>query len=138
VAAVVDEIGTGAARSRVVVEGEPGIRVRGDVDRVRQVLANLLDNALKYSAEGVSLTVAAERSCARFTVADNGPGVPATEHDRIFEKFYRLDPFQHWGVGGTGLGLYIAKELVDRTDGRIGLAPRDEGTTVFVDLPLAD
>jgi signal transduction histidine kinase len=64
--------------------------------------------------------------------------VPATEHDRIFEKFYRLDPYQHGGVGGTGLGLYIAKELVDRMDGRIGLRPRDEGTSVFVDLPLAD
>ena len=137
VTAVVDEVRTAAARSRVVVDAEPGIRVRGDADRVRQVLANLLDNALKYSAEGISVTVAAERVCARFIVADNGPGVPASEEDRIFEKFYRLDPYQHGGVGGTGLGLYIAKELVDRMDGRIGLAPRDEGTSVFVDLPLA-
>ena len=137
VTAVVDEVRTAAARSRVVVDAEPGIRVRGDADRVRQVLANLLDNALKYSAEGISVTVAAERVCARFIVADNGPGVPASEEDRIFEKFYRLDPYQHGGIGGTGLGLYIAKELVDRMDGRIGLAPRDEGTSVFVDLPLA-
>ena len=138
VTAVVDEARTGGARSRIVVDAEPGIRVRGDVDRVRQVLANVLDNALKYSAEAVILTVAAEGSCARFLVADDGPGVPATEQDRIFEKFYRLDPYQHGGVGGTGLGLYIAKELVDRMDGRIGLTPRDEGTSVFVDLPLAD
>ena len=135
---IVDEISTGTAQSRVVVHVDPGIRVRGDVDRVRQVLENLLDNALKYSAESVSLTAAAEQSYARFIVADNGPGVPASEQDRIFEKFYRLDPYQHGGVGGTGLGLYIAKELVDRMDGRIGLTPRDGGTSVFVDLPLAD
>jgi PAS domain S-box-containing protein len=138
VTAVLDAVETSATRSRVVVDAEPGICVRGDVDRVRQVLANLLDNALKYSARAVSLTVAAERSRARFIVADNGPGVPAAERERIFEKFYRLDPYQHGGVGGTGLGLYIAKELVVRMDGSIGLTPRDEGTTVFVDLPLAD
>ena len=138
VTAVVDEALQGIARSRVAVDAEPGIRVRGDIGRVRQVLANLLDNALKYSSEAIKLSVAAKPPCARFIVADNGPGVPATEQDRIFEKFYRLDPYQHGGVAGTGLGLYIAKELVNRMDGRIGLTPRDEGTSVFVELPLAD
>jgi signal transduction histidine kinase len=74
----------------------------------------------------------------RFTVADEGPGVPVGERERIFEKFYRLDPGQQRGVGGTGLGLYIAKQLTERMSGRIELLPRERGTAVAVELPAAD
>jgi two-component system sensor histidine kinase SenX3 len=73
----------------------------------------------------------------RFVVGDEGAGIPAEEQTRIFEKFYRLDPDLRGGVGGTGLGLYIARELVTRMGGRIGLVPRDRGTTFYVDLPAA-
>jgi two-component system sensor histidine kinase SenX3 len=74
---------------------------------------------------------------ARITVSDEGPGIPAAEQEAIFEKFYRLDPDQRSGVGGTGLGLYIARELVDRMGGRIGLLRRERGATFYIDLPLA-
>lgn len=123
-------------RSRVVVEAPPGIVVRGDLDRLRQVIRNLVENALTYSRGPVRLRVELLGTGARFTVADDGPGIPAHERERIFEKFYRLDPQQQGGSGGTGLGLYIARGLVERMNGRIGLLPRERGTTFFVDLPV--
>jgi two-component system sensor histidine kinase SenX3 len=74
---------------------------------------------------------------ARITVADEGPGIAPDEQQRIFEKFYRLDPAQRSGVAGTGLGLYIARELADRIGGRVGLLQRGRGSTFYVDVPLA-
>jgi PAS domain S-box-containing protein len=127
----------GHDRHRVIVDVESGVDVCGDLDRLRQVIANLVDNALKYSDGPVRIELETENAVARFTVADEGPGIPAAEHERIFEKFYRLDPDQTRGVGGTGLGLYIARELVSRMGGRVGLLPRSRGTTVFVELPRA-
>jgi PAS domain S-box-containing protein len=113
--------------------------VEADPVLFEQVLVNLLDNAIKYSAGDRAIVVRIERrpATARVTVADTGPGIPATEHERVFEKFLRLDPAQASGVSGTGLGLYISRELVRRMHGRIGLLPSTEGATFFVDLPLA-
>jgi PAS domain S-box-containing protein len=128
---------TAADRARLVVEVDAEIGTRGSADATRQILVSLVDNALRYSAGDVTVAVEAEDANVRFTVADHGPGVPAGERERIFERFYRLDPGQQRGVGGTGLGLYIAKQLATRMHGRIGLLPRDLGTTVFVDLPRA-
>ena len=74
----------------------------------------------------------------RFRVTDEGLGVPPAEQDRIFEKFFRLDPNLTRGVGGTGLGLYISRELVTRMNGRIWLDSREgEGSTFTVELPVA-
>ena len=74
----------------------------------------------------------------RFTVSDEGLGIPRDEQERIFEKFYRLDPNLSRGVGGTGLGLYICRELVRRMGGRIWVESREgEGSTFSVELPLA-
>ncbi len=101
------------------------------------MLASLVDNALKYSTGPVHVGVASRHASVRFSVTDEGPGIPDGERERVFEKFYRLDPDQQRGVGGTGLGLYIARELVARMNGRIGLLPSERGTTVFVDLPAA-
>jgi signal transduction histidine kinase len=109
-----------------------------DLDRLRQVVGNLVDNALKYSAGEVRLATAARELTVRITVSDDGPGIPDSERELVFEKFFRLDPGQRSGVGGTGLGLYIARELTERMGGRIGLLPRDRGTTVFLELPRAD
>jgi PAS domain S-box-containing protein len=124
------------AAHRLIVDVEPGIRVRGDLDRLRQVLTNLVDNALKYSEGPVRATVEPRDLAVRILISDEGPGIPAGEQDRIFEKFYRLDPDQRAGVGGTGLGLYIARELVERMDGRIGVLRRERGATFYVDVPL--
>jgi len=74
----------------------------------------------------------------RFSIADRGLGVPASEQARIFEKFYRLDPAMTRGIGGTGLGLYICRELLRRIDGRIWVEPNDGRGSVFhVEVPVA-
>jgi two-component system sensor histidine kinase VicK len=75
----------------------------------------------------------------RFAVHDPGLGVPENERTRIFEKFYRLDPNMTRGIGGTGLGLYICRELVRRVNGKIWVEPHDgAGSTFVVEIPLAD
>ena len=92
-----------------------------DANKLRQVLVNLVDNAVKYSPDGgaVVLRVSSDNGSCRIDVLDEGLGIPAGEQTRIFEKFYRLDPQQTKGVGGSGLGLYICRELVERMDGRL-------------------
>ena len=115
--------------------------VAGDPDKVGRVLINLVDNAVKYSPDGGSVTVRVEGagSCVRFAVADEGLGIPPAEQRRVFEKFYRLDPNMTRGVGGTGLGLYICRELVRRMDGRIWVESPGlgRGSTFVVELPAA-
>jgi signal transduction histidine kinase len=116
--------------------------VAADPHKIRQVLANLVDNAVKYSPDGghvrVDISEAPGRHL-RFTVRDEGLGVPPAEHRRIFEKFYRLDPDLTRGVGGTGLGLYISRELLERMGGRIWVESSGQGGSAFVaELPLAD
>jgi PAS domain S-box-containing protein len=124
---------------RVAVQSAETVHVRGDRASTQQVLASLVDNALKYSPSGEPVHLAAHAldRWGRFIVADAGPGIPAAEQELVFEKFYRVDPQQRGGPGGIGLGLYIAKALVARMDGRIGLLPTARGATFFVDLPIA-
>lgn len=112
---------------------------QGDPELFEQVLVNLLDNAMKYSPSTGEVRVRIERhrSSIRLTVADDGPGVAIEDEERIFQKFYRVDPGQANGVTGTGLGLYISREIVRRMRGRIGLLPSVRGATFFVDLPAA-
>jgi signal transduction histidine kinase len=115
-------------------------RVAADRDRARQVLANLLDNAVKYSPDGGTIRLTAEPNgrWVRFGVHDEGLGIPASERDRVFEKFYRLDPDLTRGVGGTGLGLYICRELAEHMDGRVTFEPNgSKGSTFAVELPIA-
>ena len=114
--------------------------VAADPDKVRQVLTNIVDNAIKYSPDGgeVEVTVHESGSIVSFQIRDHGLGVPLAEQERIFEKFYRLDPELTRGVGGTGLGLYICRELVRRMNGRIWVDSREgHGSTFFVELPAA-
>lgn len=114
--------------------------VAADGDKVRQVLVNLVENAIKYSPDGgpVRVLVETAQNRMRFSVSDRGLGIPAGEHARIFEKFYRLDPNLTRGVGGTGLGLYISREIVRRMDGRIWVeSVPGEGSTFSFELPLA-
>jgi len=116
-------------------------KATGDPDRTRQVLLNLLDNAIKYSPTGgsIEIAVAPEDGRLRFVVRDHGLGVPLGEQERIFEKFYRLDPDHRRGIGGSGLGLYISRELVRLMDGRIWAESEPgEGTVLTFELPLAE
>jgi PAS domain S-box-containing protein len=114
--------------------------VAGDPDKVRQVLSNLVENAVKYSPDGGDVAVSLERhdAAVRFVVRDPGLGIPPSEQNRIFDKFYRLDPEMTRGVGGTGLGLYICRELVRRMNGRIWVESREgQGATFSFELPAA-
>jgi PAS domain S-box-containing protein len=114
--------------------------VAADPDKVRQVLTNLIDNAIKYSPDGghVAVTVEAGGRGVRFRVTDEGLGIPPAEHERIFDKFYRLDPELIRGIGGTGLGLYISRELVRRMEGHIEVESQDGVGSIFtVELPRA-
>jgi PAS domain S-box-containing protein len=112
-----------------------------DIDKLRQVLVNLVDNAIKYSPDGgdVEIRLLAHNGECLIEVTDEGLGIPSSEQERIFEKFYRADPQMTRGVGGTGLGLYICRELIDRMGGRIWVeANKEKGSTFFFELRTAD
>ncbi|HET7045751.1 MAG TPA: ATP-binding protein, partial [Gaiellaceae bacterium] len=122
------------------IELEPAaqgeVEAEGDAVAFEQVVVNLLDNALKYGdSTPVRLRLERNRDSVRLTVADEGPGIAPGDRERVFEKFLRLDSGQV--AGGTGLGLYISRELVRRMRGRIGILDSTGGTTFFVDLPAA-
>jgi PAS domain S-box-containing protein len=120
--------------------------VAADEQQLRQVLVNLVENAVKYSPDGgpVEVKVSRGERGVRWAVSDEGLGIPASERRRVFEKFYRLDPNMTRGIGGTGLGLYICRELVRRLDGRIWVEGNDrngeesKGSTFFIEIPIAD
>jgi signal transduction histidine kinase len=114
--------------------------ILGDPDKVRQVLTNFVDNAVKYSPDGglVRLEIGRRDHAVRFSVIDQGLGIPPSEQRRIFDKFYRVDPNLTRGVGGTGLGLYISRELVRRMNGTIWVESREgEGSSFSFELPVA-
>jgi two-component system phosphate regulon sensor histidine kinase PhoR len=127
----------------VSVEGRVGDElplVEADRDKVRQVLVNLVENAIKYSPDGgrVQVGVESQEENVLFLVRDEGLGIPSDEQSRVFEKFYRVDPQMTRGVGGTGLGLYICNELVSRMGGHIWLESKaGEGSTFLFELPAA-
>jgi PAS domain S-box-containing protein len=115
--------------------------VAADLDKVRQVLVNLVENAIKYSPDGGRVEVGVEPhdESVRFHVRDEGLGIPPEDQERVFEKFYRADPQMLRGVGGTGLGLYICKELVGRMGGHIWVESSGEkGSTFYFELPTAE
>ena len=125
----------------VVERSDPPAAVAADAEKLRQILGNLIENAVKYSPQGGTIRVGYERveRRLRYWVADQGIGIPPEERERIFEKFYRLDPELLMGVGGTGLGLYISRELADRMGGSIWVdSALGEGSTFYFELPLAD
>jgi signal transduction histidine kinase len=116
------------------------LTIATDTDKLRQVLANLVSNAVKYSlgAGRIEVRLEPRRARLRIAVQDQGVGIPGSEQQRIFEKFYRL-PNRNRAVGGTGLGLYICGELVRRMDGRIWVESSEGiGSTFFVELPGLD
>jgi two-component system phosphate regulon sensor histidine kinase PhoR len=110
----------------------------GDRDRIQQVLVNLLDNAVKYGAGPVKVHAYRTDGVIRICVADHGPGIALADQSRIFEKFYRADPQLARSPGGTGLGLYISRELAQRMGGSLDLnSELGAGATFVVELPQA-
>ncbi|HEY7398093.1 MAG TPA: ATP-binding protein [Gaiellaceae bacterium] len=128
-----------AADKYTFVLDAPGdVHVECDPARLRQVLANLVDNALKYAPDGgsIRLRVSEPNGHARIEVEDEGIGIAPEAQQRVFEKFYRVDPDMHTGVGGSGLGLFISRELVEQMGGRMSLRSMPGvGSTFVIDLP---
>jgi len=116
----------------VVVEGLRDARVLADPGRLAQVVANLLSNAAKFSAnQPVSVVMARTGSKLRVTVRDRGPGVPDNVRERIFQRFTQAEDEMARTRRGTGLGLSIAKAIVERLGGGIGYRPAEGGGSAF-------
>jgi two-component system phosphate regulon sensor histidine kinase PhoR len=121
--------------------------IRADLPRLEQVLVNLIHNAVKFTPPGGEITLAAAplspvgrgaggEGVIRFSVRDTGPGIPADDLPRIFERFYRVDRSR--SGGGTGLGLSIARHLVEAHGGKIWAESREgEGSTFFFTIPTS-
>jgi signal transduction histidine kinase len=114
--------------------------VHTDELKVHQILSNLLDNALKYSPPRTSVTLRAQRDGQGVLVAveDEGPGIPAKEQDRVFERFYQVDQSSTREVGGMGLGLYICRRMAQAIGATVRLERSGpEGSVFTVLVPLA-
>ncbi len=120
------------------------VQVRADFDRVRQVLLNLLGNALQYTPEGGQVTlrvrpehVRSEKDSVRFAVQDTGEGLAAADLERVFQRFYRVDRSRSRASGGSGIGLTIARHIIDAHGGRIWAesAGPGQGCTFVFTLP---
>ncbi|HLO75838.1 MAG TPA: ATP-binding protein, partial [Magnetospirillum sp.] len=113
--------------------------IAADPTRLRQIMHNLLNNAVKFTEAGeVELSIRREESGVRFSVRDTGPGIPEDMHDKVFEKFRQVDAFLTRSHGGTGLGLTLARHLVELMGGTMGLSSKvGEGSTFHFTLPVA-
>lgn len=121
-------------------QGQLHPHVWADPDYLYQVIANLVDNAIKYSSVGSEIKVSIDVRDGQgvVSVTDRGPGIPPGDHDHIFEKFHRLDTGDSKETYGYGLGLYICRRLVEAMKGRIWVESRPtQGATFKVSLPLA-
>jgi signal transduction histidine kinase len=131
--------------ARVAVNLLPAdeVTVLGDADGLHRVLVNLIDNAVRYAAGAVTVAVGVRPPAgagfadAVLTVADDGPGVPASKRERVFDRFYRLDTARSRAEGGTGLGLSIVREIVTAHGGTVLLRDNEPGLIVEVSLPVA-
>jgi hypothetical protein len=123
-----------AAERGIALRGFDAASVRGDSDQLFQLLVNLLDNAVKFGAGGeVTVSVGEEGNEAVLQVADRGPGIPASERARVFDRFQRLEA--HRGSPGTGLGLSLVRAIALRHGGQVALVDNAPGLCVRITLP---
>jgi two-component system, OmpR family, sensor histidine kinase VicK len=110
---------------------------RADPDRLREVITNIFDNAVKYTDKGkISLGLTGNQNVVQFYIRDTGPGIPAEDIPHLFQKFYRVDNSATRTIGGTGLGLYICRKIVELYQGRIWVESElGKGSTFYINLP---
>jgi signal transduction histidine kinase len=124
-------------RQTITVAGSPDIAVMADRGILRQAILNLVDNAIKYSPMDSEIAIAVELESTEISISDQGPGIPASERDRIFDRFYRTDDGRSRERGGTGLGLSIAKWAIEVHSGSIDVRESETGGSCFcVQLPV--
>ncbi|KQY58420.1 histidine kinase [Aeromicrobium sp. Root495] len=131
---------TEAERKRIdiAMSIEPDLLVHGDRAQLHAAVSNLVENAVTYSPENTRVAVTAEKldDDVRITVADNGIGIPGADLERIFERFYRVDPARHRSTGGTGLGLSIVKHVAASNGGTVDVwSEPGAGSTFTLVLP---
>jgi two-component system phosphate regulon sensor histidine kinase PhoR len=121
--------------AQITVDVSPDFQVLGTRDGLDHVVQNLVDNAIKYG-NNTPVTVRAEKrgTRIRLAVADRGPGIPNGQEDRIFERFYRIDPGRSRDRGGSGLGLAIVKSQIEAMGGRVWVEHNDPGARFVVEL----
>jgi len=119
------------------VEAPAGLVVWTHADELTQVLANLLQNAVRYTSSGGEVEVVAERvaDAVRIRVANTGPGIPADDLPRVWERFYRVEKSRDRSRGGAGIGLAIVRQLVEDAGGRVGVTSEGGWTTFWLTLP---
>jgi two-component system sensor histidine kinase SenX3 len=129
-----------AKEIKVVPGGDTGLRLNGSREQVTIAVSNMVANAVAYSREGSSVLVGVKglESTVEISVTDQGIGIPADEIDRIFERFYRVDPARHRSTGGTGLGLSIVKHVAATHGGEVRVwSVEGQGSTFTLTLPRA-
>ncbi|MGH3362889.1 MAG: sensor histidine kinase [Nocardioides sp.] len=127
-----------ARRIQLVTGGAPGLEVFGSAEQVTAAVSNLVANAVAYSGEDSTVLVStkAVEDTVEISVVDQGIGIPATEMDRIFERFYRIDPARHRSTGGTGLGLSSVKHVAATHGGDVRVwSVEGQGSTFTLALP---
>ena len=141
---LIDEVGDmlmsrAAEKGLTLTVENPPLEVVADRNRIRQVITNLIDNAIAYSEEGsVQCRMRRHLDFARVEVIDTGRGIPEEHLDRIFERFYRVDTARSRKMGGTGLGLAIVRQILEAHGGTIHVeSTKGRGTRFWFDLPLA-
>lgn len=125
---------------RIVYQGADGLGILGHRGQIELATSNLLANAVKYSPNGSTIVISAKAAdhAVEVAITDQGVGIPAEELDRIFERFYRVDPARHRSTGGTGLGLSIVKHVVASHGGEVRVwSVEGQGSTFTLTLPRA-
>jgi signal transduction histidine kinase len=128
----------GSDRLTLDLQGLNAARIWGDPEQLDRVVANLVDNAERYAATTISVELGVCDDTAELVIADDGPGIPADSRHRVFDRFSRLDEARDRRRGGAGLGLAIAKRIVEDHDGSIDLVDTNLGARAVVKLPVGE
>lgn len=116
---------------------QPLYYVHADPERIREVITNLFDNAVKYTDSGtITIGLTGNNDVVQMSVKDTGPGIPADDIPHLFQKFYRVDNSSTRTIGGTGLGLFICRKVIELYNGRIWVESKEgNGSTFYINLP---